>query len=130
VIIIENAERLGLSQLHQLRGRVGRGTIASHCVLLYQHPLSILAKERLSVMRHTTCGFKIAQRDLELRGPGEVLGVKQAGELSFCIANLMRDDDLIPMVHQISNSIMSGHQGLIAPLIERWISGGGEYGRV
>src|SRR5699024_1951573 len=89
LMIIENAERLGLAQLHQLRGRVGRGATASHCVLLYQAPLSDTARKRLSVLRETNDGFAIARADLELRGPGEVLGTRQTGMTSFRIADLM-----------------------------------------
>ncbi len=130
VMIIENAERLGLSQLHQLRGRVGRGSVASHCILLYQHPLSQLAKERLAVMRDTTDGFKISQRDLELRGPGEVLGTRQTGDLSFRVADLMRDSELFSHVQQTADHILNEHQHLIEPLIERWLKHAKEYGKV
>ncbi|MBX3709872.1 MAG: ATP-dependent DNA helicase RecG [Gammaproteobacteria bacterium] len=130
VMIIENAERLGLSQLHQLRGRVGRGLTASHCVLLYQYPLSELAKARLAVMRETTDGFKIAQYDLELRGPGEILGTKQTGDLSFRIADLIRDSDILPQVHKIADLIMRDHKEVIPPLIERWLGNKEEYGKV
>jgi ATP-dependent DNA helicase RecG len=130
VMVIENAERLGLSQLHQLRGRVGRGSVASHCVLLYQYPLSRLAKERLSVMRETTDGFKIAQRDLELRGPGEVLGTRQTGDLSFHVADLLRDSDLLPKVQKAADEITSQYKELIEPLIRRWMSNKVEYAKV
>lgn len=130
LMIIENAERLGLSQLHQLRGRVGRGTVASHCVLLYQHPLSPLAKERLAVMRDTTDGFKIAQRDLELRGPGEILGTRQTGDLTFKVADLLRDSELLPHIQQAAEGIMSQHHEMIQPLMKRWLGKGGEYGKV
>ncbi|OGT43643.1 MAG: ATP-dependent DNA helicase RecG [Gammaproteobacteria bacterium RIFCSPHIGHO2_12_FULL_37_34] len=121
VMIIENAERLGLAQLHQLRGRVGRGTIASHCVLLYQHPLSDLAKERLAIMRNTNDGFQIAQKDLELRGPGEVLGTKQTGELSFKIADLVRDYELIAPVQQAADILLRDDAYDADVLIERWL---------
>lgn len=130
VMVIENAERLGLSQLHQLRGRVGRGAVASHCLLLYQHPLSDLAKERLTVMRETTDGFQIAQRDLELRGPGEVLGTKQTGVLSFHVADLIRDSDILPEVHKAAELIMREHTEIIDPLMKRWLGDGDEYGKV
>ena len=129
-MVIENAERLGLSQLHQLRGRVGRGSAASHCVLLYQYPLSAHAKERLAVMRETNDGFKIAQRDLELRGPGEVLGTRQTGEMSFYVADLIRDSDIIPMVQQAADLIIKEHQEVIDPLLERWLGKGKTYGKV
>jgi len=130
VMIIENAERLGLSQLHQLRGRVGRGETASHCILLYQHPLSELAKQRLAVMRETVDGFKIAQRDLELRGPGEVLGTRQTGELSFRVADLIRDNDVLSQVHEAAEIIMRNHAEMIHPLIMRWLGKKDEYGKV
>ncbi|TAK73568.1 MAG: ATP-dependent DNA helicase RecG [Gammaproteobacteria bacterium] len=130
VMVIENAERLGLSQLHQLRGRVGRGEVASYCLLLYQHPLSELAKERLAVMRETTDGFQIAQRDLALRGPGEVLGTKQTGELSFRVADLIRDSEMLPQVHQAAEVILRDHVEVIEPLMERWLGEGKEYGKV
>src|SRR5438045_594001 len=105
LMVIENAERLGLAQLHQLRGRVGRGSIESYCLLLYQSPLSHHAKERLAVMRETTDGFKIAQRDLEIRGPGEVLGTKQTGDISLRIADLIRDSDLLQTVQQVADQL-------------------------
>ncbi len=130
LMIIENAERLGLSQLHQLRGRVGRGAVASHCVLLYQYPLSDLAKERLTVMRETNDGFQIAQRDLELRGPGEVLGTRQTGELSFRVADLIRDSELLPQIQKTAEIIIKDHSQIIEPLIKRWVGDGNEYGKV
>lgn len=130
LMIIENAERLGLSQLHQLRGRVGRGSVASHCVLLYQYPLSAVAKERLQVMRETNDGFKIAQRDLELRGPGEVFGTKQTGELLFKVANLVRDVALLPKVQEISAHILEKHAELIEPLLKRWLVRSDGWGKV
>lgn len=130
VMVIENAERLGLSQLHQLRGRVGRGAIASHCLLLYQHPLSELAKSRLAVLRETNDGFKIAEHDLQLRGPGEVLGTRQTGDLLFRVANLTRDVELLNVVQQAAHDIMSSYPNLIEPLITRWLSHKKEYGAV
>jgi ATP-dependent DNA helicase RecG len=99
-MIIENPERLGLAQLHQLRGRVGRGKVASHCVLMYHGPLSQQGKERLQVMRDSTDGFVIAEKDLELRGPGEVLGTRQTGMINFRIADLQRDEALLNGVKQ------------------------------
>ena len=98
LMIIENAERLGLAQLHQLRGRVGRGQHAGSCLLLYRAPLSPLARERLAVMRHTSDGFEVARRDLELRGPGELLGTRQTGLAQMRVADLLRDADLLPRV--------------------------------
>ena len=130
LMVIENAERLGLAQLHQLRGRVGRGSVASHCVLIYQHPLSRLAKARLAVMRETTDGFKIAQRDLELRGPGEVLGTRQTGEVSLRIADLLRDSELLPAVTEAANILINQHNHSIAPLIKRWLRDAVQYGHV
>lgn len=130
VMIIENAERLGLSQLHQLRGRVGRGAVASHCILLYQQPLSLLARKRLTVMRETTDGFKIAQCDLELRGPGEVFGTRQTGELEFRVADLMRDSDVMPTVYKVADIVMREHAEIIDLLIMRWLGIKGEYGKV
>jgi ATP-dependent DNA helicase RecG len=130
LMVIENAERLGLAQLHQLRGRVGRGAVASHCVLLYQHPLSKLAKARLGVMRETTDGFKIAQRDLEIRGPGEVLGTRQTGDVPLRIADLVRDSDLVPAVTQAANILMNDHSDIIPPLIKRWLRNAIKYGQV
>ena len=130
VMVIENAERLGLSQLHQLRGRVGRGAVASHCVLLYQYPLSNLAKERLAVMREISDGFKISQRDLELRGPGEVLGTRQTGELSFRVADLMRDSALLPAVQEAATVMLREHPDKLEPLIQRWLRDGLSFGKV
>ncbi|HLB41454.1 MAG TPA: ATP-dependent DNA helicase RecG [Gammaproteobacteria bacterium] len=130
VMIIENAERLGLSQLHQLRGRIGRGMVASHCVLLYQHPLSDLAKERLRVMRETNDGFQIAQKDLELRGPGEILGVKQTGEFSFKVADLIRDHGMVMPVQQAADLMLREHTNNIQPLVERWLGKKETYGKV
>lgn len=120
LMIIENAERLGLSQLHQLRGRVGRGSVASHCVLLYQH-LNGMARERLAIMRGTQDGFLIAKRDLELRGLGDLLGTRQAGEMPFQIANLIRDGALIPLVDSLANDLLK--EGDVLPLLlKRWRS--------
>ncbi len=130
LMVIENAERLGLAQLHQLRGRVGRGALASHCVLIYQNPLSRLAKERLAVLRETTDGFKIAQRDLELRGPGEVLGTRQTGDVALRIADLLRDDSLIPAVQAAADTLVKYHRLTIAPLIKRWLRDSVQYGHV
>lgn len=121
LMVIENSERLGLSQLHQLRGRVGRGAVASNCVLLYQPPLGQLARERLQVMRETTDGFRIAEKDLELRGPGEVLGTRQTGQLSFRIADLSRDAHLLPAVQQVGERMLDAHPRRTDQLIERWV---------
>lgn len=122
LMIIENPERLGLAQLHQLRGRVGRGNIESHCVLLYGHPLSKVAKERLQVMRRTHDGFVIAEEDLRIRGPGELLGTRQTGALQFRLADLERDAHMIPLVHETAELLHTYNQALIRPLIQRWFA--------
>jgi ATP-dependent DNA helicase RecG len=130
LMVIENAERMGLAQLHQLRGRVGRGAEASTCVLLYRSPLSELARERLKVIRETNDGFEIARRDLELRGPGELLGTRQTGLAQLRVADLMRDADLLPRVQQAAELMLSTYADNIAPLAARWIGSGERYGRV
>ncbi len=130
LMVIENAERLGLAQLHQLRGRVGRGDLASHCVLLYQKPLSRLGGERLSILRQTNDGFLIAQRDLELRGPGEVLGTKQTGEVDFRVADLLRDKALLSKVQQVAKQVLQYHPDLVLPLTQRWLGSVKQYARV
>ncbi len=130
LMIIENAERLGLAQLHQLRGRVGRGRTASHCVLLYHPPLSQLARARLEALRQSNDGFVIAQRDLELRGPGELLGIRQTGELQFRSADLLRDQDLLPEVRRCADRLLSEYPTAAEQLIERWIGRGRAYGGV
>lgn len=121
LMIVENAERLGLAQLHQLRGRVGRGRFESFCVFMYQTPLSQRARLRLQTIKTTTNGFKIAEQDLQIRGPGEVLGTKQTGDMSFRIADIMRDQSLLPQIQQVSNQIVKHHPEWITPLINRWI---------
>lgn len=120
VMVIENAERLGLSQLHQLRGRTGRGKVGGFCLLMYHAPLSSMARERLAVMRRTTDGFEIAQRDLELRGPGEILGIRQTGEMALKIADFARDSDLLPMVQQAADMMQTLCPGQIPLLVKRW----------
>lgn len=120
LMIIENPERLGLSQLHQLRGRVGRGALQSYCVLMYQHPLTAQAKQRLAIMRETNDGFEIANKDLIMRGPGELLGTRQTGDMAFKIADLLRDQDLLPRVHQAANYIQQHHPESIDSIIIRW----------
>ncbi|WP_448098898.1 ATP-dependent DNA helicase RecG [Luteibacter yeojuensis] len=127
LMVIENSERLGLAQLHQLRGRVGRGAIASNCVLLYQTPLSRLARERLQVMRETNDGFRIAEKDLELRGPGEVLGTRQTGQLQFRIADLARDAHLMPEVQRVAEAMMKDHPARCESLIARWVGDAARY---
>ncbi len=130
LMIIENAERLGLAQLHQLRGRVGRGAIESSCVLLYRPPLSQVAHTRLAALRECHDGFEIAHRDLELRGPGEVLGARQSGEQTLRVADLLRDQDLLPIARHAADELLRDHPDCIEPLIRRWIGVGARYGEV
>ncbi|MGA1462284.1 MAG: ATP-dependent DNA helicase RecG, partial [Steroidobacteraceae bacterium] len=130
LMVIENAERMGLAQLHQLRGRVGRGQHASSCVLLFQPPLGSIARERLKVLRETTDGFEVARRDLELRGPGELLGTRQTGLQQMRVADLSRDADLLPRVQRAAEMMLSGPAGNIAALKRRWIGAGTRYGKV
>lgn len=130
LMIIENPERLGLAQLHQLRGRVGRGSIASHCVLLYHAPLSQIGRERLAIMRETNDGFVIAEKDLELRGPGEMLGTRQTGLLQFKVADLMRDSAMLPAVRDAALELLEHHPQQAEPLLERWLKHGQHYGQV
>ena len=127
LMVIENAERLGLAQLHQLRGRVGRGSVQSSCVLMYQPPLSHAARQRLDVMRETNDGFRIAEKDLELRGPGEVLGTRQTGQLVLRIADLSRDAALLPAVQRAGAVLLRDHPDCVEPLIARWIGGAARY---
>ncbi len=121
LMIIENPERLGLAQLHQLRGRVGRGAVASHCVLLYKSPLSATAQKRLQVLRDSNDGFVIAQKDLEIRGPGELLGTRQTGNAEFKVADLLRDQAMIPEVQRVARHIHERWPQQAAALIERWM---------
>jgi len=130
LMIIENPERLGLAQLHQLRGRVGRGAVQSHCVMLYHAPLSRQAWARLAILRESTDGFEIARKDLKLRGPGEVLGTRQTGEVQFRIADPASDEDLLAAAQQTADLLLDRHPGHVRPLIERWLAGRAEYGRV
>jgi ATP-dependent DNA helicase RecG len=127
VMVIENAERLGLAQLHQLRGRVGRGSVASSCVLLYRGPLSATARERLQVMRETNDGFRVAEKDLELRGPGELLGTRQTGTLAFRVADLARDAHLLPAVQRLGDAMLCDHAARAERLVTRWIGGAARY---
>ena len=128
LMIIENPERLGLAQLHQLRGRVGRGSTASHCVLLYHAPLSKTAQARLGVLRDSNDGFVIAQRDLEIRGPGELLGTRQTGVLQFKIADLSRDAELLPQAQQIATTLWQQNRAASEQLIKRWLANKEIYG--
>jgi ATP-dependent DNA helicase RecG len=121
LMIIENPERLGLAQLHQLRGRVGRGAVASHCVLLYKTPLSKTAQTRLQVLRDSNDGFVIAQRDLEIRGPGELLGTRQTGSAEFKVADLLRDQTMIPEVQRVARHLHQHYPEHAQALIERWL---------
>lgn len=130
LMVIENAERLGLSQLHQLRGRVGRGEGQSYCVLLYQAPLSQTAKQRLGVMRSTTDGFEIAEEDLRLRGPGEWLGTRQTGDLVFRIADLMRDEASIAPARELAATILREQPQDAQALVHRWLKGKQDYAEV
>ncbi len=123
LMIIENAERLGLAQLHQLRGRVGRGAAASSCVLMFRPPLSAMARERLEVMRASTDGFLIAEKDLALRGPGELLGTRQTGLASFRVADLVRDAALLPDVQAAAETLLAEHPVLADRLVARWVGG-------
>jgi ATP-dependent DNA helicase RecG len=130
LMVIENAERMGLAQLHQLRGRVGRGRHESSCVLLYRPPLSLQARERLAVMRQTNDGFVVARRDLELRGPGELMGTRQTGLPQMRVADLNRDADLLPKVQIAADTMLRDWAPNVSPLIRRWVGHSEQYGRV
>ncbi len=130
LMVIENAERMGLAQLHQLRGRVGRGSIESTCVLLFQAPLSPIARERLAVLRETNDGFEVSRRDLELRGPGELLGTRQTGLMQLRVADLIRDADLLPDVQHAAALMLDGPQANIAGLVSRWVGAGERFRNV
>ena len=130
LMVIENAERMGLAQLHQLRGRVGRGRHASSCLLMYRAPLSLLARERLAVMRDTNDGFVVARRDLELRGPGELMGTRQTGLAQMRVADLLRDADLLPKVQIAAETMLRDWPLNVAPLVRRWVGHAEQYGRV
>lgn len=129
LMIIENPERLGLAQLHQLRGRVGRGSAASHCVLLYSKPLSQHGRERLAVLRDSDDGFVIAEKDLQLRGPGELLGTRQTGAINFRIADLARDAHWLPQVKQSAEILLQDYPENVDTLIRRWLRSGERYAR-
>ncbi len=130
LMVIENAERLGLAQLHQLRGRVGRGARRSACVMMYDGPLTEAARARLEVLRATTDGFAIAQRDLEIRGPGELLGTRQTGLDRLRIADLARDLPLLPGIERAASELLARHESRIPPLVRRWVGAGAAYGQV
>ena len=130
LMVIENPERLGLAQLHQLRGRVGRGSIKSHCILLYQSPLSRNGKERLGVMRESNDGFYIAEKDLELRGPGQVLGTAQTGLMEFRIADLVRDAAMLDDVKDAADHVLGHHPQVVDSLVRRWLGENIHYANV
>ncbi len=130
LMIIENAERLGLAQLHQLRGRVGRGEAESSCVLMYHGPLSRTARARLEVLRRSNDGFEIARRDLEIRGPGELLGTRQTGDLTYRVADLNRDAALLPRVQALGDRLQQQHPERVEPLVRRWVGAAERYGQV
>lgn len=129
LMIVENPERLGLAQLHQLRGRVGRGSVESTCVLLYRPPLSENARERLAVLRDSNDGFRIAERDLELRGPGEVLGTRQTGEATFRVADLRRDAALLESARHVAERLLRQDADLAQALVRRWIGSAVDYAK-
>ncbi len=130
LMVIENAERLGLAQLHQLRGRVGRGIKQSACVLIYSPPLSERGKQRLAVLRETNSGFVIAQKDLEMRGPGEVLGTRQTGLMQMRIADIVRDESWLTEVNTAARYMLQRHPDRVKPLIRRWLGHAERYGAV
>ena len=130
LMIIDNAERLGLSQLHQLRGRVGRGAKQSSCVLIYGERLSKTAKARLAILRETNDGFLIAQRDLEIRGPGELLGTRQTGLLNLRIADFQRDQFLLPGIATCAETLLHHYPQRVGPIIQRWLGDGFRYSKV
>jgi ATP-dependent DNA helicase RecG len=130
LMVIENAERMGLAQLHQLRGRVGRGGYESDCVLLYGEALSEVARARLKAIRETNDGFEIARRDLELRGPGELLGTRQTGLADLRVADLVRDSDLLPSVQAAAETLLKQDLTAVNALTQRWVGTGVRYGRI
>ncbi len=127
LMIIENPERLGLAQLHQLRGRVGRGAGDSYCLLVYQSPLSDMAKQRLSILRQTSDGFKIAEKDLQLRGPGEVLGTRQTGQIPLKIANLVRDKNMVSQAVRAAEHMHKNYPEMVNPMVSRWVGDASQY---
>jgi ATP-dependent DNA helicase RecG len=127
LMVIENAERLGLAQLHQLRGRVGRGPGEAHCVLVFQSPLGRIARERLAILRETDDGFLIAEKDLEIRGPGELLGTRQTGQLNFRIADLMGDSDLVDQVHRLAETLNAESPVIAEQILARWLGHAQEF---
>ena len=130
LMIIDNAERLGLAQLHQLRGRVGRGAVDSHCLLLYRQPLSDTAQQRLKVMQESQDGFVIAEADLEIRGPGELLGTRQTGLAAFRIALLPEHEPLLIEAQEIASKLYERDRGRAQALIQRWAGARADFARV
>ncbi len=130
LMIIENPERLGLAQLHQVRGRVGRGSAASHCVLLYGNPLSAQARDRLRVLRESNDGFVIAEKDLHLRGPGELLGTRQTGDMQYRVADLERDSHMLPLVQKVSGELLFNNETQVTQLLARWFGANQAYAKV
>ncbi len=130
LMIVDNAERMGLAQLHQLRGRVGRDGQESHCVLMYRSPLGEMARERLNTMRNSNDGFEIARKDLELRGAGEILGVRQTGALQFRVADLARDGPLAEPAQRIADDMLQRNSAEVEQLIRRWVGEGDRYAQV
>jgi len=127
LMVIEHAERFGLSQLHQLRGRVGRGTVASVCVLLYTTPLSDNGKQRLKAMAETTDGFEIARRDLEIRGPGEFMGSRQSGAALLRFADLNEDSGLVAQAREVAQVMLAEHPEAAQAHVARWLGQKSEY---
>ena len=127
LMVIEHAERFGYSQIHQLRGRVGRGSADSVCILIYAEPLSMAAKERLQTLRETSDGFVIAERDLSLRGPGELLGAKQSGDAMLRFVDLQRDAWLIELAQQAADRLLSEHADLVERHLGRWLGSRAEF---
>lgn len=130
LMIVENPERLGLSQLHQLRGRVGRGAVESFCLLLYRSPLSATARERLALIRDTRDGFRIAEEDLRMRGAGEVLGTRQTGVAEFRVADPLRDQALVADAQRAADLILERYPQRVEPLVRRWLGRQEQYGQV
>ena len=130
LMIIENTERLGLAQLHQLRGRVGRGEAQAVCVLMYQAPLGKTSRRRLDIMRQTNDGFKIARHDLEFRGPGELMGTRQTGDQQLKVANIVRDQSMLPLVEQAARELMEHHAESVELIIDRWVKHKAQYAEV
>ena len=127
LMVIEHAERFGLAQLHQLRGRVGRGAVASVCVLLYTAPLSPTGKARLKAMAETNDGFEIARRDLEIRGPGEFMGARQSGDALLRFADLNADGPLLQLAREAAPRLLQQHPAAARAHVDRWLAGRAEF---